>query len=151
MSRARAAVGVAVAALALGGCATAWWPFADRATTLLDDGDRLVERGDYERALATYDELLRTYPDSGAARRARGSRHAVQGLVAARAEIARLRGEIDARDAELQRLRQRLSSREAELGRVRQELGARQAEAERLRADLERLKQIDMRLERRRP
>lgn len=151
MRGARAAVRVAVVALAFGGCAPAWWPFPNRATSLLDAGDRLVERGEYERALASYDELLRSYPDSGAARLARPSRDAVQSVVAARAEMARLRAEIAAQEAELQRLKQGLALRESEMARMRQELGARQAEAERLRADLERLKQIDMRLERRRP
>jgi hypothetical protein len=44
-----------------------------------------------------------------------------------------------------------MTRREGDLARTRQELVTRQAEADRLRADLERLKQIDLRLERRRP
>jgi hypothetical protein len=46
-------------------------------------------------------------------------------------------------------VRQSLGVREGELARVRQELQRLGTEADRLRADLEELKRIDLRLERR--
>jgi len=111
-------------AMLLAGCAP-WWPPA----TLLDRADRLVQKGDYASAVRTYDELLAKYPDDPSARRALVSRDAVAGLLAARADIARLREELASRDGELNRLRQEL---------------------ERLREDLENLKRLDLRDERRR-
>src|SRR2546425_416305 len=114
----------ATMAMLLAGCAP-WWPPA----TLLDRADRLVQKGDYASAVRTYDELLAKYPDDPSARRALVSRDAVAGLLAARADIARLREELASRDGELNRLRQEL---------------------ERLREDLENLKRLDLRDERRR-
>ena len=111
-------------AMVLAGCAP-WWPPA----TLLDRADRLVQKGDYASAVRTYDELLAKYPDDPSARRALVSRDAVAGLLAARADIARLREELASRDGELNRLRQEL---------------------ERLREDLENIKRLDLRDERRR-
>jgi len=114
----------ATMAMLLAGCAP-WWPPA----TLLDRADRLVQKGDYASAVRTYDELLAKYPDDPSARRALVSRDAVAGLLAARADIVRLREELASRDGELNRLRQEL---------------------ERLREDLENLKRLDLRDERRR-
>ena len=117
---------VALLALLLAGCATAGWPFGV-ATTLLARADRLTDRQQYEPALRMYDEFLTRYPGDPAAPRALKSRDAVASIVTGRAELARLRSELAARDAELAKLRQ---------------------EAERLRADLEKLKEVDLKLER---
>jgi chromosome segregation ATPase len=86
------------------------------------------------------------------------------------AELERLRDELAERDRKLARLQQDLGDRElelafaretldasdAELARLRREIGEQRAEArrlaseaEKLRADLEQLRQIDLRLERR--
>ncbi|MGH7324068.1 MAG: tetratricopeptide repeat protein [Candidatus Rokuibacteriota bacterium] len=98
------------------------------SATLLDRADRMVERGDYAGALQTYDELLARYPSDRLATRAQTSRQTVTNLLAARADVARLRHELTARDAELSRLKQDL---------------------ERLREDLENMKKIDLRERRR--
>ncbi|MGH7392584.1 MAG: hypothetical protein ACREM3_24470, partial [Candidatus Rokuibacteriota bacterium] len=67
--------------------------------------------------------------------RARASRDTVASLIAARADAARLR------DA--------LAAREGELTRLRQEVQRLTQETDRLRTDLEALKEIDLRQERR--
>lgn len=108
--------------LLLTGCLSPWGSLLDRA-------ERLVGQGDYPGAVQTYDEFLARYPDDPAAPRVLATRNSVASLLAARADITRLRED--------------LAAREAELGRLRQEL-------ERLRADLENLKRIDLREERRR-
>lgn len=124
---------------------------------MLAKADRLVDQGEYARALEAYDELLVRYPDDAAAPRARSTRDAVARLVAARDEVERLRRELagarqalTARDGELDTARQALTTRDGELQRARQELQRVTAESERLRADLERLKRIDLGIERRR-
>jgi chromosome segregation ATPase len=122
----RRVLGLGLLALAAAGCATAGWPFGD-ATTLLARADRLTDRQQYEPALRMYDEFLTRYASDPAAPRALKSRDAVASIITARAELARLRNEIAARDAELAKLRQ---------------------ETERLRADLEKLKEVDLNLER---
>ena len=66
------------------------------------------------------------------------------------AEVTVLRDEVNRLRDERIELREELTRREDDLARTRQELAARQAEADRLRADIERLKQIDLKLERRR-
>lgn len=113
-------------AMTLAGCATAEWPLGG-ATSLLARADRLADRQQYAPALRTYDEFLTRYPADPAAPRALKSRDTIASIVTARAELARLRGELAARDAELAKLRQ---------------------ESERLRADLEKLKEVDLNLER---
>lgn len=137
----RLAAATALVALAAGGCAV--WPFNRTATAMLARADRLAADGEYREAVAAYDEFLAGHGDDGAAPRARANRALIASLVEGRVELDRLR-------QELARLREDLTKREGDLVRVRQELTARQAEADRLRADLERLKQIDLRLERRR-
>lgn len=109
-------------ALLLAGCAL-------MPNTLLDRADRQIARGDYASAVRTYDELLARYPDDPAAPRALAARDILGSLLAARDDISRLRKE--------------LTVREAELGRIKQDL-------ESLREDLENLKRIDLREERRR-
>lgn len=113
-------------AMTLAGCATAEWPLGG-ATSLLARADRLADGQQYEPAVRTYDEFLTRYPTDPAATRALKSRDTIASIVTARAELARLRGELAARDAELAKLRQ---------------------ESERLRADLEKLKEVDLNLER---
>jgi hypothetical protein len=95
---------------------------------LLDRADRQIARGDYVAAVQTYDELLARYPDDSAAPRALAARDILGSLLAARDDISRLRRE--------------LTAREAELGRIKQDL-------ESLRGDLESLKRLDLREERR--
>jgi hypothetical protein len=96
---------------------------------LLDRADQQVTQGDYMAAVRTYDELLARYPDDPSAPRALAARDILGSLLAARDDISRLRKE--------------LTTREAELGRIKQDLDS-------LRADLEKLRRIDLREERRR-
>jgi hypothetical protein len=98
----------AVLAIALGGCASADWPFNGSAS-LLARADRLADRQQYEPALRTYDEFLARFPTDPAAPRAQKSRDTIASIVTGR--------------------------------------GLRQ-ETERLRADLEKLKEVDLNLER---
>lgn len=117
---------VLVAMLTLTGCAG-----LPRTThEALARADRLVEQGDYGAAVQAYDEVLARAPHDA---RARASRDALATLLAARADVARLRDTLAARDGELSRLRQ-------EMHRLAQE-------ASRLRADLETIKEIDLRKE----
>jgi hypothetical protein len=126
----------ALAALALvvvlaSGCTSAQgWPSFVRPSPppLLARADRFVEQGSYEAAVAAYDEFLATNADDGAAPRVRMSRGAAAAVVAARAELAKLKQEIA-------KLNEELVKREADLTKVRE--------------DLERLKQIDLLLEKR--
>lgn len=110
-----------VAMLTLTGCATG---------DALARADRLVEQGDYGAAMLAYDEVLARHPHDA---RVRAAREALATLLAARADVARLRDTLAARDGELSRLRQ-------EMHRLAQE-------ANRLRADLETIKEIDLRKE----
>lgn len=105
----------------LAGCAT-------MPTALLDRADRQIAHGDYVAAVRTYDELLARYPDDPVAPRALAARDILGSLLAARDDINRLRKE--------------LTAREAELGRIKQDLDS-------LRGDLENLKRLDLREERR--
>lgn len=138
----RIAVAAIVLAFAGSGC-TSWSVFERPSGTLLVKADRLVDQGEYARALDAYDELLVRYPDDNAAPRARSSRDAVARLIAAREEVERLR-------RELETARQALVGRDGDLQRARQELQRVTAESDRLRADLERLKRIDLEIDRRR-
>jgi hypothetical protein len=117
------------AALALAACGTSLWP----PPLLLDRADRLAAQGDYGGAVRAYDELLARNPQD---LRAQARRDTVAGLLAARADLARLREE--------------LTARESELHRLRQEMQRLLAETERLRGDIEELKRIDLRQEERR-
>jgi tetratricopeptide (TPR) repeat protein len=157
----------ATVALILAGCAAS----SSASRELLVEADRLVERGNYQEALEVYDALLQRFPRDRSAWRARASRDTVAGLLetrqeltrvreettAAERELGRLRDDVRAREGELARLRTELIAREVDLARLRQELAARQAElarfaseTEQLRLDLEKLKNLDLRLERRR-
>ena len=131
------------------GCAS--WPFGSGGVALLSRADHQARAGAWEDAVATYDEYLTRYPDASSAPRALESRDTLASMLIARKELTRLRAEVMQLRADLAHLRDDLNRREGDLVRTRQELATRQAEADRLRADLERLKQIDLRLERRRP
>jgi len=125
------------------GCASwTWWPFRP-AAMLLMRADRAADELRFRQALALYDEFLARYPDDVEARRALESRDTVAAIVTTREELARLRGELRAREIETGKLRD-------EVTRLRQELTSRQAESDKLRADLERMKELDLKLERRR-
>jgi hypothetical protein len=106
-----------------------WAGCAAMPNVLLDRADRQIAHGDYVSAVRTYDELLASYPDDPVAARALAARDILGSLLAARDDISRLRKE--------------LTAREAELGRIKQDL-------ESLRGDLENLKRIDLKEERRR-
>ena len=109
-----------------GGCTSAQgWPFVGPSAppALLARADRLVEQGSYEAAVAAYDEFLARHVDDGAVPRARMSRGAAAAVVAAKL------------NQEIARLNEELVKREADLTKVRE--------------DLERLKQIDLLLEKR--
>jgi hypothetical protein len=114
----------------------AWPPFKRASTASLEKAERLTEERQYQQAVAAYDDFLAVHPDDSQAPRALANRDAIAGYLSARAELARLRQDLTAREAEVTRLRE-------ELARVRQE-------SERMRADLERLKQIDLKQDRRR-
>ena len=167
---------VVVTLAALAGCVTVTAPPPPAPSTIMRErADRLVERGDHEAALRAYDEILQRYPDDREAWRVRTSRSVVTAMMTAQAEVVRLRQEardgerqlqreierarqeLTVRDADIAQLRTDLTGRDAELARLRQEITARQAElarlaseTEQLRLDLEKLKNADMRLERRR-
>ena len=133
---------LSVLAVVVVGCASAEWPFDGSASaSLLARADRLADRQQYEPALRAYDEFLARYPNDAAAPRALRTRETVASIATGRAELARLRAELAARDGELARVRAELAARDGELGRLRQE-------SERLRADLEKLKEVDLNLER---
>ncbi len=161
----------AVLVVALGGCASAtWWPFRPAAMLLLR-ADRASDELRFRQALALYDEFLTRYPDDAEAPRALESRNTVAAIVTTRDELTRLRGELRVRDSEAAKLRDEAAKQRdeaarqrdeavrqrdeatklrEELARLRQELSTRQAESDKLRADLERMKELDLRLERRR-
>jgi hypothetical protein len=134
---------------ATAGCAT--WTASSAGSALLARADHQAREGAWEDAVATYDQYLARYPDSPSSSRALQSRDTLAEMLVARNELTRLRAEVRQLRAELAQARDDLTRREGDLVRTRQELATRQAEADRLRADLERLKQIDLRLERRRP
>jgi septal ring factor EnvC (AmiA/AmiB activator) len=148
-------------ALALAGCATATPP---AGVAHVARADQLAADGDLDGALHAYDAALAEGVTGDVAARARAGRATVTAAQSAAAELARVRGELErlndaiaAREDEIARLTRELTAREGELARARQDLSARQAEvarlgveAEQLRADLEDLKRLEMRLERRR-
>jgi len=143
VTRSRRVLAAVLLAAALGGCASwTWWPFRPAAMLLLR-ADRAADELRFRQALALYDEFLARYPDDVEARRALESRDTVAAIVTTREELARLRGELRARELETAKLRD-------EVTRLRQELASRQAESDKLRADLERMKELDLKLERRR-
>ncbi len=122
----RSMVGVAVLTLTLAGCAAVSRPADDELARV----DRLVARGDYGAAMRAYESMMARHP---AAPHVRVSRDALADLVAAQADVARLRDT--------------LAAREGELARLRHEMQRLTQEADRLRADLETLKEIDLRKE----
>jgi hypothetical protein len=99
----------------------------DELTKLENEGTRLREDGTRQRAEVTIlrDEVIKLRDER----------------VRLHDERARLSNESGA-------LREELTRREGDLARTRQELAVRQAEADKLRAYIERLKEIDLKLER---
>src|SRR5262249_5942627 len=136
------AIVLLLAATAAGCASWTWWPFRP-AAMLLIRADRAADELRFRQARALYDEFLARYPDDVEARRALESRDTVAAIVTTREELARLRGELRAREIEAGKLRD-------EVSRLRKELASRQAEGDKLRADLERMKELDLKLERRR-
>lgn len=140
---------IVVVVLVLAGCALPLPPAGSpSATALLERGDQLSAAGRWADALHAYDELLNRHPDDPLAAQARTRRGVLAQLLALRAEIERMAKETTAYQAQIGKMREELQAKEAEIVRVRRELNDRQGEADRLRADLERLKEIDLRLER---
>lgn len=143
MKRLARALAMVLLVTTLGACATwTWWPFRPAAVLLLR-ADRAADERRFREALALYDDFLTRYPDDVEARRALESRDTIASIITAREELARLRGELRTREVEAGKLRD-------EVIRLRQELASRQAESDKLRADLERMKELDLKLERRR-
>jgi hypothetical protein len=168
MKRLARALAALLLVTVLGGCAS--WPFRP-AAMLLVRADRASDELRFRQALALYDEFLTRYPDDTLAPRALESRNTVAAIVTTRDELTRLRSELRARESEAvklrddaarmrdeaaklrdeaARLRDEVAKLRDEVARVRQELSTRQAESDKLRADLERMKELDLRLERRR-
>jgi outer membrane protein assembly factor BamD (BamD/ComL family) len=143
---------------AIAGCSTLSLPLPSRpSSTLLAQADRLLGEGQYTDALEVYGEVVTKYPNTDDAARARARHDTIAGLLAARAQVTRLTGEVTrltaetkAQEAELVRTREQVAGRDGELARARQEIGRLTAETDRLRTDLEHLKKIDIDLERRR-
>lgn len=122
---------------------------------LLAEADGLLSGGNYEDAVSAYENFLRQFPQDTAASRVRATRDILSFMVVTHAEVVRLREQTQVAERDLARLRRDLAMRQADLGRLRQELAERQAElarlteeADSLRLDLERLKSVDLRLER---
>ncbi len=141
----------------LTGCASwTWWPLRP-AAILLQRANRAADELRFRQALALYDEFLTRYPDDIAAPRALESRDTVAAIVTTRDELMRLRNELRVRELESAKFREEAGKLRDEAGklrddvaRLRQELASRQAESDKLRADLERMKELDLKLERRR-
>lgn len=147
MSCARTAMAFVLGAALASGCATATAPALGRA-------DEEMAAARYRDAMQLYEEFLRTHPDHPAAVRARAAQGALDKLLAAEAETARLKAALAAREAETARLRQEIATRlsevsekNADLVRARRDLDAQKAEVERLKGDLDRLRSIDLRRE----
>jgi septal ring factor EnvC (AmiA/AmiB activator) len=141
----RVLVAMAVVVL-LGACALGRRPSLE----LLGRADHLLEQGQHAEAVVLYEEWLGKYPNDPEAPRAIAARDTATHLLSARADVARVRDALVAREDEVGRLRQELAARESELGRLKQELQRLLAEAESLRAALEELKRIDLKQERKR-
>jgi chromosome segregation ATPase len=151
---------------------------SDASSRALADADARARQGDYTGALEAYDAYLARYADSEDAGRARTSRTLVQQLISVRGETATLQAqlstarveakalreklsvreaelntrtaELSSREAELSKLRPDLAARDAEITKLRAELAQRQSEVAKLREDIEKLKRIDLEIERRR-
>lgn len=135
---------------------------------LLAWADSLTGQGDYPGAVGAYDELIRRYPETPAAARARSVREALlvieklrvdlaardaelaearRALAAREGDLAAREGDLAVREEELAarasdvvRLRQDVTARDAELNKLRAEVVARQAEVTRLATESERLR-----------
>lgn len=144
----RPAALVAALALVSGCAATATAPPPEP----LARADQEMAAAHYRDAVRLYQEFLVANPQHPAAMRARAAQSALDRLIAAQAEIERLRGDLAAREGEVAQLRKDLAARatdsqarSAEVTRLRRDLDSRQAEVDRLKADLERLRSIDLR------
>jgi chromosome segregation ATPase len=162
--------------LAVGGAGCAVWPLNRLAPVMLADADRLADDGDYDAAAVAYDRFLAEHPNHIAVPHALARRKTVSTIIAMREETARLRDEVErlreevgrarddltrsrdeagrARD-EAGRARDELGRARDDLGRSREDIARRDGDLQRLRqelnarqADLERLKEIDLKLER---
>jgi hypothetical protein len=122
---------------------------------LLAEADGLLSEGNHGDAVLAYQDFMARFPEDTAVMRVRATRDILSSLAATKAEVLRLREQTQVAERDLGRLRRDLAVRQAEVGRLRQELAERQAElarltveADSLRLDLERLKSVDLRLER---
>jgi hypothetical protein len=122
---------------------------------LLAEADGLLSEGNHGDAVLAYQDFMARFPEDTAVARVRATRDILSSLAATNAEVLRLREQTQVAERDLGRLRRDLAVRQAEVGRLRQELAERQAElarltveADSLRLDLERLKSVDLRLER---
>ena len=144
MRGARAAIAFVLGGALAGGCAALSTPMLGRA-------DEEMAAARYRDAMQHYEAFLRANPDHPAAVRARAAQGALDKLLTAEAETARLKAALADREAETARLRQELTTRltegAADLQRARRDLDAQKAEVERLKGDLDRLRSIDLRRE----
>ena len=144
MRGARAAIAFVLGGVLAGGCTTLSTPVLGRA-------DEEMAAARYRDASQLYEAFLRAHPDHPAAVRARAAQGALDKLLAAEAETARLKAALAEREAETAQLRQELTTRRtegaADLQRARRDLDAQKAEVERLKGDLDRLRSIDLRRE----
>jgi len=99
-----------------------------------------------EEVTRLQDELSKLETE-GTRLREDGTRHRAE-VAVLRDEVIKLRDERVRLRSESGALREELTRREGDLAKTRQELAARQAEADKLRAYIERLKEIDLKLER---
>ncbi len=128
----RGVTAIVATGLLLSGCAALLTPAQPE---LLARADEQLQSGNYRATIALYDEFLQANPADLAAPRVRALRSVLEGLLQSEAAV--------------QRLQQESALREEELSRARRELLELRAEATRIKGDLERLKALDRRLERR--
>ena len=128
---------IVIATLLCAGCAAV----DERAESLLGQADAKMISEDYTGAIAAYAEFVEAQPRHAQAARARATQKALERLAASRAASragsqAVINRALQASDA----TRRELSERQAETDRLK-------AEIAKLRADLERLRNIDLQLQ----
>ena len=109
-------------------------------TLLLVRADRQAGEGDWEAALASYDELLARFPNDPAAPRALRSRDTLVASLEAQQELARRREEVERLRSELVRLQQEEARLREEEARLQQEKASLRQEEAQLREDRRRLR-----------
>lgn len=104
-------------------------------TLLLVRADRQAGEGDFEAAVASYDEFLARFPDDSAAPRALRSRDTLVTSLEAQQELARRREEVERLRSELIRLQQEEARLRLEKARLREEEAQLREDRRRLRVE----------------